>query len=62
MKRPLSKANKIIIGLTLATLTLLTLIAATVKYHHSTPKKYDLECVTNYVKAPLQECVAKEAE
>ena len=28
----------------------------------STPKHYDTQCVTNYVKYPLKECIYKEAE
>ena len=28
----------------------------------STPKHYDTQCVTNYVRYPLKECIYKEAE
>lgn len=46
----------IVIGFSVAIFT-------TVRTHEATPQKhYDLECLTNYVKYPLQECVYKEVK
>ena len=38
-------------------------IFATIRTRNTAPQKhYDLDCVTNYLKAPLTECTYKEVE
>lgn len=54
---------KILMWIIILIITGFVLIVATVHKHNTTPpKQYDLECVTQYVKYPFEECIAKEAE
>ena len=63
----LNKSDKeffaIIGGIIFIALSFGVAILATVRTHEAAPQKhYDLDCVTNYVKAPLTECVYKEVK
>lgn len=53
----------IIAGIIFIALSFGVAIFATVRTHEAAPQKhYDLNCVTNYVKAPLTECVYEEVK